>query len=487
MKTVGEAQRRKLLMSEQDKRIALTYTELPNDLKRGGPMSWLRLFGPGAIISSVTIGSGETLFASRAGAIFGYSLLWFIVIAALCKAVQVYIGARYITLTGEHPAEAWARLPGPRSWFPAMLGFLSVVCMPFWLGALSIILGTTLNWVLCLDAHPEQTQLLYARGFATAILFLAVALTLVQSYQVLEKVQTGIIAILLLAVFASVVVSPAEWMAVIRGLFHVQLPVYPEWMPAKYPEVIERESAFVALVVFMSAIGGGTYDYIGYLSFYRDKQWGALASAKIESAGPPAIDESAANVAIGRSWLRAPIADVFVGFGCMLVFTLAFNILGAAILHPEQLVPEKFDLLTYQAQFFTQFGQGFKYLYQLGILMAIWGTVYGAFEIYTRTVYECARAVFPSVRHWPLRKMRLIVCLYAGLGGLVLAWTRENPLAIIGTIGPIATVTCGLWCFAMVWINRKSLPKVLQMNRGLLALNIIAGIVLTGFGIRAFF
>jgi Mn2+/Fe2+ NRAMP family transporter len=33
-------------------------------------------FGPGAIIASLTVGSGETVLASRLGAVFGYAILW---------------------------------------------------------------------------------------------------------------------------------------------------------------------------------------------------------------------------------------------------------------------------------------------------------------------------------------------------------------------------------------------------------------------------
>src|SRR3712207_7432601 len=48
-------------------------------LFRSGRMSLgtaLTFFGPGAIIASLTIGSGETVFATRVGAVFGYAVLW---------------------------------------------------------------------------------------------------------------------------------------------------------------------------------------------------------------------------------------------------------------------------------------------------------------------------------------------------------------------------------------------------------------------------
>ena len=48
---------------------ALRYPELSEDLKARGFGAMMRIFGPGAIIASVTIGSGETVFASRGGAV----------------------------------------------------------------------------------------------------------------------------------------------------------------------------------------------------------------------------------------------------------------------------------------------------------------------------------------------------------------------------------------------------------------------------------
>ena len=42
---------------------AMRYPQLSEELKARGFGAMLRIFGPGAIIASVTIGSGETVFA----------------------------------------------------------------------------------------------------------------------------------------------------------------------------------------------------------------------------------------------------------------------------------------------------------------------------------------------------------------------------------------------------------------------------------------
>lgn len=98
------------------------YPELPAGLTRPGIVHRLAFLGPGVILASVTIGSGELVWASRSGAIFGYALLWCFLYAGVFKGIQVYTAARHITLTGEHPMVGWracpARRSGSRSWWP---------------------------------------------------------------------------------------------------------------------------------------------------------------------------------------------------------------------------------------------------------------------------------------------------------------------------------------------------------------------------------
>ncbi len=474
-------------------RAPLVYSEPPWErIGHGGVRGAVRLFGPGAIIASVSIASGETLFSSRAGALFGYSLLWFILFCAGCKLVQVYTAGRYFVLTGEHPMETWARLPGPRGWFPALLGGMSMLCCPFWMGGLSGMLGTAMNWMFGLDSRPPESQYLTAHLFGTAALISAVVLTAGQSYRMLEVIQTIIVALLVASIMAAVAVAPVDWAAALKGSVLVHLPAYEPWVGQMYPQTA-KDTALLTLVVFMGAIGGGPYDYIGYLSFFREKSWGAVGAAEeaprallaATSCRGPAIDAEPANIALGKRWLRAPLIDIFTSFLCVAAFTMAFNILGAAILNPKRLVPGEFALLTPQVEFLTQIHPGLKYLYQLGIFMAFWGTIYGAQEVYARTGYESVRSLWSRGYLVPYRRLKLPICLYACIGGFILLWTVKDPMEIVKPSALIGTLACGLWCFAMIWADRKMLPRALRMNALWIILNVVAGLALTGFGVKA--
>src|SRR5437867_3809864 len=104
----------------------------PQALVSRNPIQWLRFFGPGAIIASLTIGSGETLFASRGGSVFGYRILWVFLVIAILKWVLAYSGMRHMILSGGHPFERWSHIGGPRGWFPLFMILTAVITYPPW-------------------------------------------------------------------------------------------------------------------------------------------------------------------------------------------------------------------------------------------------------------------------------------------------------------------------------------------------------------------
>ncbi|MFP6612415.1 MAG: Nramp family divalent metal transporter [Pirellulales bacterium] len=464
---------------------SIQYPELTEDLKAG--LSWrtLKYFGAGAIIASVTIGSGETFFASRGGAIFGYTLMWCFVLSAILKGIQVYTAARHFTLTGEHPVTHWGQFPGPRNWVPWTVGIVSVLCYPFWLAGLPMFIGKTINWIIGITGN-EAELLFYARLWGTLCILLAVTLTWLQSYGVLEKVQTFLVGLLLLSIVAACFAAKPDWLAALAGTFVPKVPDYAPWVKDAYPKVAEIP-VWIAIGTFLGAIGGGTYDYIGYLGCFREKKWGLIQSRDgSKDSGMLPIDESPENIRRGKRWLLPAKIDVGVGFFCVLLFTICFLALGAAMLHPQEVIPDSAEPLKHQAEFVTQFHPAMKYFYQLGIFMAFWGTIYGAYEIYIRTAEECFRPISRRVREMPKGKFRLIVLVYCAGGALPLLWLMDDPVKIVTPAAIIGGVLmCGLWCFLMIWTDRHFLPKPLRMGRTLFALTVVSGTVLTVLGLKA--
>jgi Mn2+/Fe2+ NRAMP family transporter len=440
----------------------------------GGWLRLLRVFGPGAIIASVTVGTGETIFAPRVGAIFGYAMLWVVALTVACKAVQVYTGARYLVLTGEHPMEAWARLPGPRAWVPALIGLVAVLSFPLWIAALADAISSLCLWITGVGGGSPWGRPLWGTGFIAA----AMALGLVQTYGVVERVSTVLLALKVVFIFIAVMVVRPDWAAALWGLVAPRVPPYESWVGAGYPEVVGR-SVWLEIAVLMGSVGGGVQDYVGYVGFLREKRWGAAGAA---AGGPGRLRLDAESVGRGRRWLRAPLFDTGFSFGSVLLMTACFMILGAAVLHPERQIPTDADLYSQQSQFLGLIHPTLVTVYKAGIFFSIFGVLYGAFELYARTAYEPLRAIWPR-RPWPLERLRPWVVLYSGLGGLTLLWTGWKTVTLASIVSPLSGVLgCGLWCLAMLWVDRTQMPRSYRMSRALLALTLLSGLILTGIG-----
>jgi len=483
--------------SPQDSTTALEYPPLPSDLERMNGMTLIKYFGPGAIMASITIGSGETVFASRGGAVFGFSILWLFLLGGIAKGVQVYAGARHITLTGQHPLASWNNVAGLRGWFPLFVAALSVLCCPFWLGGLPKMLGSLVNWMVGIpdgeglaDSSVREHYDLMVKVWGTGFVMVAITLTLLQTYALLERVQGIIVGLLLVSILAAAVAANPDLLAILLGSVVPTVPAYPSWALEKYPGDFGTRHMLVELTIYVGALGGGTQDYIGYVGILREKGWGMM---KRFSGGNPRYERgqiplplNPEQVGRGLKWLRAPLTDVTISFACIMVFTYAFIILGAAILHPQELAPSETQLLTVQKEFLTRIHASLTYLYQVGVFMAFFGTIYGAFEIYTRTAHESVIAVVPPLRRVSARKVRPWMLAYCGIGALFLMWSGVDPVSIVTPAAIVGSVlTCGLWCLATVWADKQLLPEPYHMKPVFLVVVLVSGLLLTGLGVVA--
>ncbi len=467
----------------------ITYPEPPDYLQTKNLTlgTALKVFGPGAILASITIGSGETFFASRGGAIYGYAIIWMFVVGSIAKGALCYSGNRYITVTGEHPMTRWAYLfPGPRGWFPLLMFVVSVASFPSWAGGLSVAIGATVDlWT---------GGLLGASVWATVLLLLTCGLAWIGGYDWMEKAQTAIIAAMLLALFVAMVVSQPDYLAALAGVLP-QIPDTPGWLAQKYPGIAARP-IWVEIVVYTGAIGGGVYDYIGYTGMMREKNWGLLGHQDIRRLSEGYVDapkntrlplsEDESEVAKARAWSRAPLGDVLLSFAAVVFFAAMFVMMGAGILHAQQLVPAEENVLTYQSRFFTLINPALKYLYYLAIFAAFFGTLYGLWEVYSWTAYESLGAVSRKVQRAGQRVVRKYVYAYTLIGGLILAWTVGD-LVIIVTPAAIfgGVLAGGFWCFGMLWAEKVVLPPAYRIGKVGWWLTLFAGVLLTAFGVMA--
>lgn len=447
--------------------------------------TFLKFFGPGAIIASLTIGSGESILASREGAIFGYAVLWAVVVGSLAKGALVYASNRHITLTGEHPMMRFAKvLPGPRGWFPVLLVVICLASFPGWASGVAVALGDYL----------ESLGAGNATAYAVGVVLFTGALSYLGGYAVLEKVQVVIAALMVVLVLVAVFVAQPDWAGALGGLVPGSFE-YAPFVSEKYPDIVST-SVWVELVVFMGGLGGGMYDYIGYTGMLREKKWGMLGHRQVEAIGRElsALDDRAQiplstepeDVATARAWSRAPLFDMLAAFTAVAIIAAAFMINGAAILGERQQVPEGNAVLTFQSQFLAVVAPLFEYFYVVAIVLVLFGTVYAVWEVYSWTTYESLSAVSEKVRARGQRGIRPYVYVWTGVGGLLMIATGADFVALITPASILGGVfACGIYGAGLLYIDKVNLPAPYRMSAVLRAFVAVGSVFLTVAGVIA--
>ncbi len=466
----------------------------PRSLFAANPIRWLAIFGPGAVIASLTIGVGELVFSARAGALFGYRLLWFFVLVLVLKWALVFASARHIVLTGAHPFQRWMDLPGPRGWLPLVFFLLAVPCFPIWVcfhsGTLGTLLaaltGTTHGW-------RDGAHLVWGMGALAMVMGLCFA----GGYATLEKAQLVIVLLMLASVGAAVFFVDVDWLALLKGLFVPEAVQYPSWVNLESHAEVAKRSAWLETTTYVGVIGGSSYDYLAYVSYLRDKHWGRAGADLATADELQAIARD--NQHTSRLWLRAPLVDCTLSFLAVLMFCAVFVVCGAAVLGPQHKVPAGANLLSLQAEFVTAVHPWLKHLYFAGAFLAVFGTLYGTIEVAPTVVRELVLALRPKQADALQARLRRWSVTWVGAGGLlILLWSfgyhlrsgADKPPGLIAILTPANLFTgvlgCGIVCALNVWMDHRFLPRGLRMHWPLLVLSGVGATVFMVLGLTAY-
>jgi hypothetical protein len=408
------------------------------------------------------------------------------------KWILVLGSARHIVLTGAHPFQRWMSLPGPRGWFPLVFFLLAVPCFPIWVCFHAGTTGTLL-------ASLTGTAGVWNGGahLAWGMVALAgvLALSAAGGYPALERVQLVIVLLMLASVLAAAFFLKPEWGEFLKGLLVPMAPTYPNWItPDAFPE-ITRRPVWLEATTYVGIIGGSSYDYLAYVSYLREKQWGRAGLDAMSLSELAAADGEETRKA--RQWLRAPLVDCTMSFAAVLVFTAVFVLCGAAVLGPQHKVPGGSDLLTLQAEFVAALHPWFKPVYFAGAFLAIFGTLYGTIEVAPSILRELVAAFRPESANCSQGRLRFCAIGWVGAGGLmILAWSFlshwrggvERPPELVAILTPANLFTgvlgCGLICLLNVWADYRFLPRDLRPSKTADVLSLVAGLVFLALGLR---
>lgn len=386
------------------------------------PEGWrasLKYLGPGMVTSAAVVGSGELITATTLGAQVGFMLLWIVLISTFVKvAVQIEL-ARWSISTGKVAMTGYDQVPpriGKRGWisYIGLLMFLQIL-----IGQAGVLGAAALamSMILPIGGDPMSTVSL---GFWIAVMVvLAIAIHAANKYDVVEKVSTVLVVLVTLLVVAmlfGVQFTPFNWTAgdLAHGLTFQ----------------IAAGSMGVALAMFgLTGVGAG--EITAYTYWCVEKGYAAWTGRN---------DGSQAWAARARGWVKVMQLDAWVSWVIYTVSTAAFYILGAAVLHPQGLVPKGNAVLETISHIFTDTMGGWAGVaFLIGAAVALFKTILANAPGFSRQVTNTL-AVF-GVFSWTDLVARdkwmraLVIALPIAWGLFAVVFKSPLELLIIAGIG----------------------------------------------------
>lgn len=371
----------------------------------------LRQLGPGLIVSAVIVGAGELIVTPKLGAEEGFRLLWFIVLGCLVKVfVQIELGRRAV-LSGQTTLTSLNQLPGPRFVVSWVLWLWLVMYLGLVFQVAGIVGGVARVFALGgLDFSTEALAVLSGASCA--------ALLVVGRYRMVEALSTVFVGLFTAATLVAVAMLQRTGYAVtgaqLAGGFAFQLPD-------------RLVTAFAAFGV----IGVGASELIYYPYWCLEKGYARNIGP---DDGSPEWRENA------RGWLRILRLDAWVCFALYTLTTLAFYLLGAAILHAKQAAVENARMLeTLSLMYREVFGEWSYWMFLAGAFAVLYSTLFGGTASNARLAVD-ALEVFGLKRYRDAaergRWLRYAcVALPVAFTGVYLAVGAPVSLVFIGAVG----------------------------------------------------
>jgi Mn2+/Fe2+ NRAMP family transporter len=381
---------------------------------QSAPHRWrdiLRCIGPGLIVTASIVGSGELIVTPRLGSEVGFTLLWFIILGCLVKVfVQLELG-RFAISRGLTTLQALDLIPGPRFivswvlwvWLVMFLGLIFQIAGM--LGGLAQIAASA-----GLPGHPSI--------WAAAAAILTSALLAGGRYRMVEN--ACVMMVVIFTVCTVVAVASLQWTS-----YRITGANVGEGFKFQLPETFT--AAFAAFAI----IGVGASELIYYPYWCLEKGYGRFI-------GPNDGTTGWAQRALG--WIRVMKSDAWISFIVYTLATVAFYLLGAAVLHAKGIKVENKDMIAMLSHMYREtLGTWGFAIFLIGAFNVLYSTVFAATASNARLLvdgmvtFRAARFEKPGSREKAVKIACAALPLFSL--GIYLLWGEPVTLVVVGALG----------------------------------------------------
>ncbi|REK09446.1 MAG: transmembrane Mn(2+) transporter [Planctomycetota bacterium] len=452
----------------------------------------LRRLGPGLIIAGSIVGSGELIATTKTGAQAGITLLWLIIIGCVIKVfVQIELG-RYTITHGETTLAALDQVPGPRLkvnwiiWFWLLMmvigfgqlggivggvGQAAAIAIPIrgdyraavevpsqdeieryvrWqddlegdrseLAALSaerqetILRGQQLLGERLEALEPEHGDLAERvrsgeslvdpvtwddKVWATVAAVLTMGLLYRGRYRMIQNVSMVLVVVFTFITIGNVISLQTT------DTWHISREAFLSGLMFRFPDAAEGVNPVATALAAFGIIGVGASELFAYPYWCLEKGYARFTGKRSD-------DASWAERA--RGWLRVMHYDAFCSMVVYTVATLAFFLMGVAVLYNEGLDPDGMRMVsTLSRAYVPVFGEYARWLFLIGAVAVLYSTFLVSTAGNARMWTDCCK-LFGAVSPHDQRQHDLTVTAFSvgmPVVCLVIFTTGINPVRAI--------------------------------------------------------
>lgn len=311
---------------------------------------WATL-GPSIVVLGSVVGSGELINTPVQAAKFGFLLLWAVLLACVLRIfLQVEIG-RHCLIHRRTTIEALNTCPGPRWRSTSWMGLLYLAMYPLLLLPTVGMTGALAG--LCNVLMPQVS----VNGWAILLVIATWAVLAGGVYRHLERVVIALVAIFSVTTFGALIMLQRTEYAIASSeiMSGLKFSLGTDWKAAVY-----------AVVAFMGGLGVTANELFMYPYWILEKGYGA----DLERHRGDAWTDAA------RRWIRSVWIDVGLATILATLVTVAFFLLGCAILHRQGIKPEGINVVQTIGQVYVDtYGPWSLKFYYLGAFCTLWSTM----------------------------------------------------------------------------------------------------------------
>jgi Mn2+/Fe2+ NRAMP family transporter len=423
------------------------------------PHGWekLKWIGPGLIWMISAIATGELIFTPRIASLYGYTVLWALILAIFLKGLIAREIGRYAVVTGGSLLHGIKNLPGPKNWG------VWLIILPQLFVAVTTIAGMA-------GATGTALILIFPGSFVfwgITALIVSVILVAFGKYKAVEwtsMVMTVIITIALI---------------IATGLIFPGVAIIIEGLLPQLPPDAELSELLPWLGFMMSGAAG----LIWYSYWLSARGYGAAKHTDPDNPEP--VDFSKLNAEDRQNltkWVTVMTWSTTAAVTLVLIILIALMILGSQLLRPEGLVPEGPEVTRVLSLLLGGvWGEPGAWLLIVASFFAFWSTIVANLDGWGRMLSQGSVFIagqFNAKGKLMSAKMYRNFYLFGLMGAIPIAlfFIVPEPMTLLQVAGIIEAIHIPFVALSVMYLNLRTLPEQLRPSRFVTALTFIAAL-----------